>query len=396
MIDQSEIDEYSFRRPIKIDKSSSNYYYPINELISGENTKVFTAVKFVKSSESLENEGDQQDIIENKNYCIKYMNKKWIEAFLKQECGYNDDNNIKKFFYHMKESFEQTKQESKSNPNILTFYDYIEEDDSIFLVTENFQLTLYDYIRMLKETLKKTGEQTPILEYKIRKIIIQIIEAYLSVLLDLNSLFLGSLFNSRDIYLNTENQSEIKIKFQHPFLANLMTFFKVLPVKKDKECFYFEETFASNFPPEVYSLFDKKFKEKLNQVGTGSLDITNLDSTINNSNFDMWALGYLLYEISIEPPYEFYNLTESCQKLQTEDFYISFKDYLISKDLYDLISSCLHYEPNKRCSLKSLKIFLPEYKKKCFLEEEKATIEEESTNLIETKKHQASKMKIRR
>ena len=317
------------------------------------------------------------------------MNKKWIKAFLKQECGYKDDNNIKKFFDYMKDSFEQTKQESKLNANILTGYDYIEEDDSIFLVTENFQLTLSDYIRMLKETLMKTGEQTAILESKIRKIIIQIIEAYLSVLLDLHSHCLGSLFNSRDIYLNTENQSDIKLKFQHPFLANLMTLFKVLPVKKDKECIYFEETFASHFPPEVYSLLDdKKFKEKLNQVGTGSLDITNIISTINNSFFDMWALGYLLYEISIEPPYEFDNLT-SCKILQHEDFSISFKDYLISKDLYLIIRSCLQYEPNIRYPLKSLKFFLQDYKNK-----DKKVLEEEATNLIESNKT-ASKVRIR-
>jgi len=351
----------SFRGFIKPSKNrlsekKDHEYYIINELLSDDNTKVFSAIGFTKT-------GSDRKMDENR-YSIRYLSKEWIKKEFLGTFNYTDDQ-ITKFFLGIERGFityqalykELESPEIKKKYNglnvcnlIQRLYDYIDNDDGLFIVLEFCDWTLSDYIQILKEPTKNTLFP---FEVKLRKFIPQLVEV-ITILHETNSICFGGLLNSNDICVSETasnlmlSQIEVNIKFPNPFLANLMTMLKI----------YKFDTFPSFYPPEVYRIYKGENKRFINME---SFDISNLASKIS-PDFDVWALGYLIYEIIDNPPFIFTNLDDAIKTL-TDSYAIQVRPNFINPKTLLLINSCLQYDPQKRLENEALKEALVELKK---------------------------------
>jgi len=118
--------------------------------------------------------------------------------------------------------------------------------------------------------------------------------------------------------------------------------------------FNFDDYFPSFYPPEVYHLFSdsmNKIVDKLTNVG--SLDLSNIHSVINNIHFDIWALGYLLYEILDKEPFIFKSLDEFIKTVK-ENYSYAIQPFLLSEDLLFLVNNSLQYHIKFRIPIKIL------------------------------------------
>ncbi len=332
-------------------KEKTEEYYIINELLSGENTKVFSAIGFTHINEEKEESKRKMHDI---RYCIRYLSKSWIKREFLDTFNYTDDQ-VVKFFQGIEKSFATYQElyenlDKNSKTNVCTYiqklYDYIDNDDGLFIVFEFCDWTLRDYVQILKEPTKNTLFP---FEVKLRKFISRLVEV-VYILHETNSICFGGLLNSSDIMVSettTNNsmisQADINIKFPNPFLANLLTILKI----------YKFETFPSFYPPEVYRIYKGDNKRFINME---SFDISNLSSKIS-PDFDIWALGYLIYEIIDNPPFIFTNLEDAIKTL-TENYAIQVRPNFINSKTLLLINSCLQYDPQKRFENIALKEML--------------------------------------
>lgn len=309
--------EKVFRGPIP-----GSSYYIVNELVSGENTKIFSAVK-MNSNE-----------VEDLKYSVKYYSKSWIKSEVLSKLKYPDDK-VKKFFDTIKSSINDFK--AIKHDNIQELIDYFDDEEGIFIVYEFCEWTLKDYLTILREPLKYS--KIPF-ETKIRKYIHQILDA-VKYLHENNSLAFGGLLNSHDIMISETVQSDViytstSVKMPHPFLSNFITILKIYDV----------EAFPSFYAPEVFARF--KQDEILKAIeNKDTFDMGTLLSKINQ-NFDMWSLGYLLYEMIFEnPPFVFEDLNKALNTLSPKYTY-QINPYSVSVNVLKIINQCLQYDPNKR------------------------------------------------
>ena len=87
------------------------------------------------------------------------------------------------------------------------------------------------------------------------------------------------------------------------------------------------------------------------------MDCKDLSEAISliNHNFDMWALGYLLYEILYEVrPYNFIALEKAKTRFGQKNINYKIKKSKYSDFITDVIISCLKYE--NRLNIKSIKL----------------------------------------
>lgn len=310
--------EKNFRGPIP-----NSYYYIINELVSGENSKMFSAIKMNSSAE----------IEESSGYCVKYYSKSWIKNEVLSKLKFPEDKVIK-FFESIKNSLNDFK--AIDHENIQKLVDYYDDEDGIYIITEFYERTLRDYISILREPIRYS--KIPF-ETKIRKYIYQIIQA-IKYLHDEFSLAFGGLLSINDIMVSVisseGNSQSTSVKLPNPFLSNFITILKI----------YNKDSFPSFYAPEVFERFrqDEILKVIDNK---DTFEMGTLLSKINQ-NFDMWNLGYLLFEMIFEnPPFAFDDLNKALQTLNPGYTY-SINPYSISVNVLRIINQCLQYDPNKR------------------------------------------------
>lgn len=321
----------NFRGPVP-----GSYYYIINEIISGDNNKVFSAVK-----------RNQVGNFEEKRYCVKYFSKYWIKNEVLSKLKF-PENQIKKFFETVKNSLQDFK--TITHPYIQELIDYYDDDEGIYIITEFCEWTLKDYITLTREPLKFS--KIPF-ESKIRKYIVQILSA-IQFLHENNSLSFGGLLNANDIMVqevNDQNFNTVVVKLPHPFISNLLTIVKIFNT----------ENFPSFYSPEVYELFKEDELLKIIEK-KDSFDMGSLLSKLTH-NFDMWAMGYLLYEILFEnPPFAFDDLNKALKTL-SPNYKFKINPYSISFNILKVINMCLQYDPNSRLQSFLLSEILDELKK---------------------------------
>lgn len=309
----------NFRGPIP-----GSLYYIINELVSGENTKVFSAVKMNNLSE-----------IDEQKYAVKYYSKDWIISEVLSKLKFSNDK-IKKFFDSIKNSVNDYK--TIKHENIQEFIDYYDTDEGLYIITEFCEWTLKDYLIIIREPLKFS--KIPF-ECKVRNYIYQILDG-IRHLHENHSLSLGGLFNIDDIMVSETKGKDFNslittyVKLPHPFLSNFITIIKM----------YCVDNFPSFYAPEVFERF--KQDEILKSIDPkDTFDMGTLLGKINH-DMDMWSLGYLLFEIIFEnPPFAFEDLNKALSSLNSSFNYL-INPYIISNNLLKIINQCLLYNPNKR------------------------------------------------
>lgn len=312
------IKDGKFRGPIP-----NSEYYIVNEIISGDNSKVFSAVKITGSK------------IDEKRYCVKYFSKQWIKNEVLQKLNLSSDK-VAKFFDTIKKSINDYR--NIKLDRVQQLIDYTDDNDGMYIVTEFCDLTLRDLIAIIREPVRNS--RIPF-ECKIRDYIYQIL-AGVYELHDKYSLAFGGLLNASDIMVSETDSGGYVVRFPHPFLANLITILKI----------YNKESFPTHYSPEVYELFsDDQILKVIEKKD--SFDMGSLLSKINQ-NFDMWSLGYLIFELIFEnPPFEFNDLSKALSALN-RDYTYKINPYMVSPNILKLINDCLQYDPQNRMHSYSL------------------------------------------
>jgi serine/threonine protein kinase len=342
---------YNMKEETKTDLVKTSYrgyihskdysYYIVNEILSGDNMKIFSAVKFNYNKDQTTKHLDSQ------RFCIRHISKYWItkEIFSKMKLS---PEKIHKFYENLKQSFSEF--ENIKHKYIQRLYDYIDDGEGIYIVSEFCDWTLKDYVHDIREPLRNT--RFPF-EIKLRKAIKEIVETVIYLHEDL-SLTLGGLLNSADIMVSefndTNSISIIVVKLPNPFISNLLTMLKM----------YDMEEFPSYYAPEVYKLFEEdKLLKSIEKKE--SFELGDFFSKLNQ-NFDIWCLGYLLYEILFEiPPFNFDDLKSALSTLN-EDATYKIHPYHISPVILKLINHCLQFEQQERIQTSSLKEYFEELK----------------------------------
>lgn len=331
ILNKSSIANKNFRGPVPGSK-----YYIINEIISGDNTKVFSAVK-----------RNELGNFDEKKYCVKYYSKHWIKFEVLAKLKF-PENQMIKFFETIKNSLNDFK--TISHPYIQELVDYYDDDEGMYMITEFCEWTLRDYIALIREPLKYS--KIPF-ESKIRKYILQILTG-IQFLHENNSMSFAGMLNSGDIMVQEvydQNFSSVVIKLPHPFLSNLLTIAKIYKI----------DNFPSYYSPEIYELFKENELMKIVEK-KDSFDMGSLLSKLTH-NFDMWAMGYLLYEILFEnPPFAFDDLSKALNTLNNNYKY-KINPFSISYNILKIINMCLQYDPNTRLQSFLLQEILEELKK---------------------------------
>lgn len=317
-------------------------YYIINEIVAGDNAKVFSAVKFVSGKDS------PNKMLDDQRYCVRYISKDWIKKEVFSKLKMTEDK-IKKFFDYLRQSYRDFK--NIKFPYIQELKDYIDDEEGIYTVFEFCDWTLKDYVQILREPVRNTRYP---FEIKMRKIIIQILET-IHFLHENHSLTFGGLLNSSDImvteYTDSNSVNSTLIKFPHPFVSHLLTVLKV----------YNAGHFPSHYAPEVYKLFEEDSILKVIEKKE-AFDLGNLLTKINQ-NFDIWCLGYLLYEILLDiPPFVFDSLSAALASLN-ESFTYKIHPYHVSPLALKLINMCLQLEAQDRIQSFLLKEAIDEMQK---------------------------------
>lgn len=309
-------------------QSKDSIYYILNELVSGEYTKVFSAVKINENS---------RDKVENQKYCVRYLSKAWIKTQILKKLQVHEDK-TKKFFFNLKKKFDSYK--NISHPNIQDLKDYIEDDDGIYIISEFCDYTLKDYLQILREPIKFT--RFPF-EVKVRKLMVQILDTMHHMQSEMVSMCFGGIMSSSDIMVSEvigsssdKSSNAFLVKFPHPFMSDMFTIFKI----------YNLDRFPSFYAPEIYELFQSDEITK----AVDKKDSFDLFSLVNkiNQNMDMWSLGFLLYEILFEEgPFDFDNLQSAVDSLKS-NFIYNIYPKRISRTAVQIITRCLQRDPQDR------------------------------------------------
>lgn len=312
--EQVHVNHNEFRGIIS---SNSNKYWIINELSSTETMKLFTAVKVnINKKNNIE--------YSQKELHIRYINKQYLHNIFKT-FGMKDES----IYESLRKSLPRF--QALDNRNFQRVYDFIENEKGLFFVLESFDYTLRDYVAKTRRSLKYS--KFPI-EMKFRMIITDMLES-LNYLHN-KSLYLCSLLNPDLIYIKESSQVNTMNKqlviLPNPYLARIFTLQSLYAV---------EEEFPSYFPPEMYSALVNEDED-----GQG----VNKVLTAIDQSFDMWAMGYMVYEMLYGiPPFEFTSYDNAKKLLFTDDS-ISYEVYpwKISYHMLKLIAECLQLEPKKR------------------------------------------------
>jgi serine/threonine protein kinase len=302
-----------------INARSNATYFIVNELVDDIYTKVFSAVKF-------ETNNKKERYLEEGKYCVRYISKNLIkDLFFK----YETEDKIFKFYENLRESYEEF---SKiKHVNIQNLKDLLEDDEAIYIVSEFCDWTLKDYVQILREP-NRNNPSFPF-EKKYREIIVQILDTCYNMHEKFSQPLCG-LINSTDIMVveinDINSQNAVKVKLPHPFLTNLTTKIKILA----------KESFPNYYPPEVYNLFDK------GEDGCAIESKKSLDSNILlqklNQNFDMWALGSLVYEILFDDfPFKINDIDAGRNLTINTEFAVN--PYSITYISLRFIDGCLKY-----------------------------------------------------
>jgi serine/threonine protein kinase len=319
-------------------KTKDSNYYIVNELSSsGEDTKMFSAVKFSNRN--------GKRALEEAKYCIRYISKKYILTNV-----FNGDLEKSQSFF---DAFRQSYNDLKhiKHMGIQDLKDYLEDENAIYIIFEFCEWSLRDYVQILREP-NKLNSNFPF-ERKYRSIITQVIEVIFYMHENYSQCF-GGLLNSADLMVSevndTHSQGVIKVKFPHPFFSYLYTKLKLCSVD-----------FPAYYPPEIYNLFEKD-EQSDRTVIRKDVDYSILNSFIN-PNFDMWALGFLIYEILFdELPV---NITDikSAKDFLSREFKYKIRPYSITFISLRLINHCLQYDPQDRIQSNEFYDVIEEMKK---------------------------------
>lgn len=334
--DEENISKNNFRGYIQ---AGQNTYYIINEIISGNDSLLFSAVKFVQDKNT------EEKVVEDQRYCIKYISKDWIRREIFTRLRFSESK-INKYFENLKNSYNDFKRiKSKT---IQELKDYIEDDKGIYIVVEYCEYILKDYVEILTEPIRNSNIPS---EIKLRNLIIQILETVYTIHEKYSLTFGGSL-NIYDIMIN-ENykknaENSVTVKFPHPFISHILTVLNI----------YNTESFPSHYAPEVYKLFEEDSSKHTIEKKT-EFDLGSVLNKINQ-NFDMWALGYLLFEILYgNPPFIFNSLSNALYSLN-DKFTYKVNPYYISSIMLKFINTCLQLEPQERMQSYNLQDLIEE------------------------------------
>jgi serine/threonine protein kinase len=360
-MEKNNEEEKTFRRALR--SKNKTCYYIINELVDGENTKIFSAARF-----SLV-EGEKR--FEDDRFCIKYISKDWIRKEIFGKLQISGDREIK-FFNSLHSSCEQFK--NLKHINIQKLIDYIDDDKGIYIVLEFCDFTLKDYVQMTREPVKNV--RFPPFEMKVRKVITQILETV--NFMHSKSMYFGGMLNSSDIMIKEDESSKFSldykksantiVKFPNPFLCELFTILKLYNI----------ESFPSYYAPEIFKLFEEKEIERAIEK-KNSFDLSNLQNKINQ-NMDMWSLGYLIYEILFEdPPFSFSDLSSALNSLFSS-FTYEIYPYKISSKVLEVITRCLQLNSQERID-------------SAYLDDIKKELMKENENMEEVEKMMKRRMK---
>ncbi len=325
-------DQITTNKPIQLNyrgfiQSKDTVYYILNELVSGEYTKVFSAVKILEN---------MREKVDSQRFCVRYLSKDWIKTQILKKLQIHEDKS-KKFFISLKKKFESFKK--VSHPNIQELKDYIEDDNGIYIIYEFCDYTLKDYLQILREPIKFS--RFPF-EVKVRKLIVQILETLHYMQSEMVSMCFGGVFSSSDIMVSEvldsslDKSNSILVKFPHPFMSDMFTIFKIYNIEK----------FPSFYAPEIYQLFlTDEITHSIEKKD--SFDLNSLVSKINQ-NMDMWSLGFLLYEMLFEEgPFDFDNLSSAIEALNENSKYNIYPKR-ISQSALQIINMCLQQNPQDR------------------------------------------------
>lgn len=309
-------------------QNSEASYLIINELSSTDISKVFSAVKISHDSSNIQEIGNQA-------LCIRYISKEGMQRKVFDALQIPCDK-VKKFYSSLSTSFKKYKE--IKHDNIQELIDFVEDEEGLYFVIEFCEYSLHDYIQIAREPIKNTKYS---FEIKIRKIIIGILDC-LSYIHDCG-FYLCALLNISDIMVKEVSEymqkTKYVVKLPHPLLAHLYS----LIIMKNSI-----EDFPSYFAPEIYSIFadGNKIQKALEKKGS----FEGLGNVLNSldQSFDMWAVGYLIYEILYEtPPFEFESILRAEEALKSDCTY-EIRPYEISFQCLQIINQCLQYDPKNR------------------------------------------------
>ena len=245
------------------------------------------------------------------------------------------DERIHRYYESLKKNLPRF--QAIDNANFQRVYDFIENERGLFFVLESFDYTLADYVSKTRRSLKYS--KFPI-EIKFRHIVTDMLDSL--NYLHSKSLYLCSLINPDLIYIKECSQvnsiNKQLVILPNPYLAHIFTLQSLH--SEDGE-------FPSYFPPEVYNKLVREDEAKDSQeVGQGLLKTLN---SIDQS-FDMWAIGYLVYQVLYGvPPFEFSSFHNAKKQFFSGEG-ISYEVYpwKISYHMLKLIAENLQLDPRKR------------------------------------------------
>jgi len=326
------------------DTQEKGHYLIINELKKNAYSITYSAVKIQTS-----NSKHYDNNLDNQKYMVKFYRKDLIEEYIISKL--NIRQSTKNSYY---EDLLQEFQNSKADDMIKKFQDSIQKiydiqinENGIYVVTEFCETTLAEYLRKIRVNIKSNK----CAELKYKHIFIPILDLLSN--LEYKVTFSG-LLNSSDIYVNEKGDSSNPnshgnnifgnsfIKITHPFFNQLETVFKILD----------NENFPNFYPPQ----FIKQFKLEPNNSKV-ILDCTDLSDALSliNHNFDMWALGYLFYEILYEVfPFKFESLEKAKFAFKKNKVNFKIKRNKFTTFIIDLITNSMKWD--KRLNLKNVKI----------------------------------------
>jgi serine/threonine protein kinase len=312
-------------------------YYIINELSSsGGDTKMFSAVKYSTKN--------GKRTLEESKFCIRYISKNYI---IETVFG-GDYGRSKEFFDNIYQSYMDLKH--IKHMGIQDLKDYVEDDDAIYIIFEFCEWSLKDYVGIVREP-NRQNPNFPF-EKKYRELITQILEVANYMHMNYSQCF-GGLLNINDMMvsevIDTHSQNTIKVKFPHPFFAHLYTKLKM-----------FSKEFPPYYPPEIYEIFEIDENDRLGM--RKDIDNSVINSFIN-PNFDMWALGFLIYEILFdEMPVNITDL-RGAQETLNKEFRYKVRPHGISYISLRLINHCLQYDTQDRIQSNEFNDVIDEMKK---------------------------------
>lgn len=359
-VQESETDQDYFSQIERgmeiVSNTSENRYVIINEIRKNAYSITYSAIKiqlsesFIKPSNNnnKKNTNNQINNLENQKFMVKFYRRDLIEEYIISKLSIRQS--AKESYYEdLLKEFKNSQADAtlrKMGECIQRIFDIEINENGVFVVTEFNETTLAEYLRYMRESFKSNK----CAELKYKHVFLPVLELVYN--LDYKVSFSG-LLNSSDIYVNEKasgsaanNSNDSFIKITHPFFNQLETVFKILD----------NENFPNFYPPQ----FIAQFKQEP-QSGKVLMQCTDLSDALAliNHNFDMWALGYLLYEILFEIlPFKFENLEKAKFAFWKNKVNYKIKRNKYTKFIIDVITNSMKWETEKRLNLRNVKIQL--------------------------------------